>query len=172
MPQDSSPRPTNIVLVGTLVATAAAVADVIRRGALEPHETGVFLLLFTLLFVIRVVGQVVVLRRAPAWLPPMEKWNLVPYHILLPSQVAILAFMSAVIFGFLHRLPLVVTRHVLFGRLLIYAALLYAVVMAVRYVVRMARQPAERWFGGAIPIVFHMVLASFLFAWGRYHVAR
>jgi hypothetical protein len=43
--------------------------------------------------------------------------------------------------------------------------------MAVRYAVRMYRRPGERWFGGAIPIVFHFVLAAFLFAWGKYNVS-
>jgi hypothetical protein len=169
---DSSPRATNVVLLATLATTVLAVSDVVRRGRLGPHETGVFLVLFTLLFVVRVVGQIVVVRRAPAWLPSMEKWNLVPYRILLPSQIAILAFMGTVDFGFLHNRPLVIERHMTFGRGLIQASVLYAGIMAVRYVVRMMRQPAERWYGGAIPIVFHMVLAAFLFTWGRYHVAR
>jgi hypothetical protein len=167
-----SPRATNVILLATLAVTVLAVGDVMRRGRLGAHETGVFLVLFTLLFVVRVVGQIVVLRRAPAWLPPMEKWNLVPYRILLPSQIAILAFMTVVDFGFLHSRPLVAERHAAFGTGLISASVLYAGIMAVRYVVRMTRQPAERWFGGAIPIVFHMVLAAFLFTWGRYHVAR
>jgi len=43
--------------------------------------------------------------------------------------------------------------------------------MASRYVVRMYRRPGERWFGGTIPIVFHFVLAAFLFTWGKYHVS-
>ena len=47
-----------------------------------------------------------------------------------------------------------------------------AAVMALRYVVRMVRRPGQRWFGGAIPIVFHLVLASFLFTWGRFHAQR
>jgi uncharacterized protein len=41
--------------------------------------------------------------------------------------------------------------------------------MAVRYAVRMARRPGERWFGGAIPIVFHCVLAAWLFVFGSFH---
>ena len=48
---------------------------------------------------------------------------------------------------------------------------MYAGAMAVRYVVRMYRRPSERWFGGAIPIVFHFVLAGFLFTWGKYNVS-
>ena len=40
--------------------------------------------------------------------------------------------------------------------------------MLVRFAVRMGRRPAERWFGGAIPIVFHVVLAAFVFTFGTY----
>ena len=43
--------------------------------------------------------------------------------------------------------------------------------MVVRYGVRMRRRPEARWFGGAVPIVFHLVLAAFLFTWGRYNVS-
>ena len=50
-------------------------------------------------------------------------------------------------------------------------AFVYAGVMVVRYGVRMARRPAERWFGGAIPIVFHWVLAAYLVVFGTFHVS-
>jgi hypothetical protein len=154
--------------------TGAAVLDVGRRGGLEAREAGVYLVLFSVLFLLRVAAQIVVVLRAPAWLPPIsgEKWNLVPYRILLPIQLVFLIIMGAIDVGLLREQEPFVVRHVLFGRVLIVASCVYAGVMAVRYVVRMARQPAERWFGGAIPIVFHMVLAAFLFTWGRYHVSR
>jgi hypothetical protein len=32
----------------------------------------------------------------------------------------------------------------------------------------MARRPEQRWFGGTVPIVFHCVLAAFLFVLGSY----
>jgi hypothetical protein len=44
--------------------------------------------------------------------------------------------------------------------------------MVVRYVVRMARRPGQRWFGGAIPIVFHIVLSSWLFVFGSFHASH
>jgi hypothetical protein len=34
----------------------------------------------------------------------------------------------------------------------------------------MALYPERRWFGGAIPIVFHWVLAGYVFLWSRYNV--
>ena len=61
-------------------------------------------------------------------------------------------------------------RHAL-GVALLAASGLYAGSMLVRYVVRMTRRAEQRWFGGTIPIVFHWVLASFLFALGLFHVS-
>jgi hypothetical protein len=156
------------LLVATLAVTAAVVANVVRRGEPSAGETAVYLLVLTALFVLRVVGQVVVLLWRPGWLPPMEQWNLVPYRLLLPIQLLFLAAMGAIIAGLLVDDA---DRNPGFGRLAIGISLVYAASMAVRYGVRMYRRPAQRWFGGAIPIVFHLVLAAFLFAWGRYHVA-
>jgi hypothetical protein len=54
---------------------------------------------------------------------------------------------------------------------MLWFAVVYAVAMAVRYVVRMTRRPAQRWFGGTIPIVFHWVLASFVAVLGSFHAS-
>jgi hypothetical protein len=86
--------------------------------------------------------------------------------MLLPIQAAFLVVMVAVAatLGRFEQRPG-------FGRALIALAVLYAAAMVVRYAVRMWRRPEARWFGGAIPIVFHLVLAAFLLTWGRYHVS-
>ena len=42
--------------------------------------------------------------------------------------------------------------------------------MVVRYAVRMARRPDQRWTGGTIPIIFHVVLAAFQWTFAQYHV--
>ena len=41
--------------------------------------------------------------------------------------------------------------------------------MAVRYTLRIATRPDERWLRGTIPIVFHCVLAAFVFVLGVSH---
>lgn len=159
------------MLVATLAITIAAVVDVMRRLPLDPAEAASHLALFILLFLLRVALQVLVIWRGPRWLPPMrgENWNLVPYRILLPSQLAILIFMCFILHAVRFELGIFGTRRPSFGTVLILASTIYAHVMAARYVVRMARRPEARWFGGAIPIVFHMVLAAFLLTWGLYH---
>ncbi len=50
------------------------------------------------------------------------------------------------------------------------AVILGVAVMVIRYVNTMALFPERRWLGsGTIPIVFHWVLAAYLFAWSRFH---
>lgn len=169
----SSPRATNLILIATVAVTAAAAVDMVRRVPLTASEAGTYLALFIALFGLRVVGQIVVVLRAPAWLPPTtgENWNLVPYRILLPSQLAILVLMSFILHGVCLEYGPFGTRRPALGTFLISASAIYAHVMAARYVVRMIRKPDARWFGGAIPIVFHLVLAAFLLTWGLYHRA-
>jgi hypothetical protein len=41
--------------------------------------------------------------------------------------------------------------------------------MIVRYGIRMARRPDQRWFGGTIPIIFHSVVAAFQWTFGTFH---
>jgi hypothetical protein len=162
---------TKIALVATLGITAAAVLSVFRRNEIDERETAAFLLLFSVLFLFRVIGQILVAIRGPSWLPPMHQWHLMPYRLLLPIQLLFLGVMASIVAGLASGWEPVTRTNVTLGRTLIGFSVLYAVIMAVRYVVRMYRRPGERWFGGAIPIVFHFVLAGFLFTFGRYHVS-
>jgi hypothetical protein len=161
---------TRVALVATLAVTLLAVADVLRRDELEPATAASYLVLLLALFVVRVAGQVLVARRAPAWLPPMREWNLVPYRLLLPIQLVFVAVMAAVATGVASGSGVLGDRHHSLGVFLIGLGVAYAGSMAVRYAVRMRRRPDQRWFGGAIPIVFHVVLAGYLLVWGSYHV--
>jgi hypothetical protein len=162
---------TKMALVATLVVTAVVTSDVVRRTALGPRETAAYLLMFSLLFLVRVAGQVLVVLRAPSWLPPMHQWHLMPYRLLLPIQIGFLALMALIEISLLRAWGPLAEKEPVFGRFLIGFSLVYAGAMALRYAVRMYRRPSERWFGGAIPIVFHFVLAGFLFTWGKYNVS-
>ena len=166
----SAPVATKIALVATICITVAAIARV-ARSDLTARETAAHLLLFSMLFLLRVSGQVLVVVRAPSWLPPMHQWHLMPYRLLLPIQIGFLVVMAFIEVGLARAVGPFVDREPGFGRFLISFSFVYAGVMLLRYAVRMYRQPRERWFGGAIPIVFHFVLAAFLFTWGNYHVS-
>ena len=127
-------------------------------------ETAAVLALLSALFVARVAGQALVVLRHPSWLPPMDQWysGLLPYPQLLASQIAICVGMALVVLGLLAGAGWAIGPYPSFGTPLVVAAYVYASAMAVRYVVRMVRRPDQRWLGGCIPIVFHIVLAAWL----------
>ncbi len=169
-----TPSQTKAALLATLAVTAAGVAEFLRRASdadVSGSTAGVFLVGFSLLFFVRVAGQVVVLVRAPAWLPPMRQWNLLPYRILLPIQLLFLALMAWIDYDLLREDGVAATQSPAFGWFLVGFSVLYAGAMAIRYAVRMRRRPGERWFGGTMPIVFHVVLAAYLLVLGAYHAA-
>jgi|SRR5215203_2859415 len=113
------------------------------------------------LFVARVAGQILVVLAQPRWLPPMKDWysGLMAYRYLLPSQIAIIVLMIAMIRQVASGAP--PNRSLAIG-ILAFAAV-YAVAMLVRFVILRTRHPEYRWYeGGMIPILFHWVLAGFL----------
>jgi hypothetical protein len=163
---DATPRTTKVALVMTLAGTGAIATVALAGGAASPAAAGVLLAALTALFGLRVGGQALVLLRPPAWLPPMGDWNLVPYRVLLPIQIVFLAVMGSVVATLLTDSP---ARHPEAASVLFAVGGVYGSAMAVRYGIRMRRRPAARWFGGAIPIVFHLVLATFVLTLGAYH---
>ena len=119
------------------------------------------LLLFLALFVARVLGQLIVVLWHPRWLPPMKDWysGLIAYPALLPAQIAIIALMV-----FMIRQDIVPNRTLAIA--ITAFATLYALSMVVRFVILRRRHPGYRWYeGGMIPILFHWVLAGFLFTY-------
>jgi hypothetical protein len=167
----SAPAATIAALVGTLCIVAVALAIHAAGPAGEPRRASVLLGLFTALFAVRVVGQLVVLTARPTWLPPMEQWNLLPYPILLPIQLVLLGLMVVVTADLGRGADALPAGGAAIGYSIVAFACAYWAAMAVRYGVRMRRRPAERWFGGTIPIVFHCVLAAWIFVLGTFHAA-
>ena len=166
--------PTKLALVATLVAVTAAVGDCLRRAPEslgDPRLAGAYLVLFTALFLLRVAGQLAVVSLRPAWLPPAAQWNFVPYPILLPMQIAFLAVMLAIDVDLARGTGVFARPTPTVGAVLVPLSYVYWSAMAGRYALRMTRRPDQRWFGGAIPIVFHCVLAAFLFVYGSYHAS-
>ena len=169
-----TPPATRALLVATLVVTVAALGGFLatRSHPVDPRQAAPYLGLFTGLFLLRVAGQVIVRLQGPAWLPPTGQWALTPYHVLLPTQVAILSVLAWVDADFARGHGFWTEPRPALGRGVLGFALVYASVMAVRYVVTMIRMPERRWFGGTIPIVFHGVLASWLVVFGDYHASH
>ena len=118
------------------------------------------------LFFGRVVGQILAATSAPRWLPPMARWysGLMPYRYLLPTQIVFLALMTAMTLAVGRRSAPLGTLSADAGAWIVWASYVYALGMVVRSI-RYALAPPERR-GVLIPIVFHFVLAAFLFAYG------
>ena len=128
----------------------------------------------TLLFILRVFGQILVAVREVGFLPPFEQWysGLLPYPLLLPVQIAMIAVMLKIVGDFARGDGYFVNLQPLVGRILIGLGCVYFLGMVVRYVMTMVLHPELRWFTGTIPIWFHMVLATFIFTLGEYQVRR
>lgn len=133
------------------------------------RAVGAVLWVLSVLFALRVLGQALVVSMDVSWLPAVEHWEsgLLPYPLLVTAQAAILVAQVAV--GrqvwrgrgwFVRPRP----RLAVWMRRFSY---LYAGSMAARYAVAMALIPEWRWFGHTIPIVFHCLLAAWLFAYAR-----
>jgi len=127
------------------------------------------LLFLSLAFLARVAGQLAALLAEPAFLPPFDAWHsgLLPYPALLAAQVAILAFQARVAADVLRGCGRLARPGPRAARGLRRFALVYAAVMAARYPLTMALSPASRWWGGAIPIAFHLVLAAWVLAYAQ-----
>jgi len=168
-----APQLTKALLITIVAATVAGVVGFTQArqsSAIDPQLAAGYLWFYSGLFLVRVAGQLLVRTQRPAWLPPDEEWNLTPYRLLLPVQLAILGLM-AWIDADLSRGGFWATPKPNFGQAVLWFAYAYAAAMLVRYLLRMRRRPEQRWFGGAIPIVFHWVLASYLYVLGSFHAS-
>jgi uncharacterized protein len=127
--------------------------------------------IFTILLAGRVAGQLVVAWRAPRWLPPMEQWQsgLVRYPVLVFWQGVVLALMTWTSADFTRGAGFWMAPPAGMGTTATSIAYGYFTAMVVRYAVRMRRRPDQRWLGGTIPIMFHSVVAAFLWTFGTYH---
>jgi hypothetical protein len=133
---------------------------------------GWILWLLTFLLFGRVVGQLIVYFFAPSFLPPMEQWQsgLVPYPFLVSVQFVVLSLMASISLDFTRGSGFWMEPHPQLGIVVLWWSYLYFGAMIVRYIVRMARRPDQRWFGGTIPIIFHSVVAVFQWLFAAHHV--
>lgn len=134
---------------------------------------GSILAFLTLLFALRVLGQMLVAFLGVAWLPSMEQWfsGLIPYPALLAIQLAMLFVMGEISRQIWRRAGFFAARRPHWSRFLVNFSAVYAAAMALRYVLTMTLRPELRWFGGTIPIAFHFVSAGFIYVLGRYQAS-
>ncbi len=130
--------------------------------------------LLTAFFFGRVLGQMLVAFFAVTWLPPMSEWysGLMAYPLLLPAQMAILALMVVMNTGVQRGRGPIAMVNGRIARAICWFSYVYFFAMVLRYLITMTYFPERRWFGGAIPIFFHWVLALYLYVWSGHHRGR
>ena len=123
-----------------------------------------------LLFILRVLGQIYAAIYQVTWLPSMSEWysGVMPYYQLLPAQFIIIMLMTMITYDFTRASGFFFVTDPATSTALIFISVIYFSSMVIRYIIKMTRHPEQRWFGGTIPIVFHSVLATFLFLCGTY----
>lgn len=123
------------------------------------------------LFILRVIGQLLVALGLGGFLPPMEEWQsgLLPYPLLLISQVAIIIFYGKICFDFSSNKGFFAVPHKILGKVFFIFGQIYLASMVLRYILLMSFYPQARWFHGTIPIFLHCVLAIFLIIVGNFH---
>ena len=127
-----------------------------------------WLWLLLVAFAFRVAAQPATLVFKDSFLPPFESWHsdLLPYGVLLASQLLILAILGWSSWRF-------TTGDVVPLRGLGVAALafggLYFGAMALRLILGFTLFSDRQWFTSLLPTLFHFVLAAFVMLFGHFH---
>ena len=124
------------------------------------------------IFILRVIGQILVVLDLVDFLPPMEEWQsgLLPYKYLLVSQIIIIIFYGKICRDFSKGNGFFVVPFKKLGKGFFIFGNVYFISTLIRYILQMINYPETRWFGGTIPIFLHLVLATFLILVGKYHL--
>lgn len=114
------------------------------------------------LFALRVLGQLLVVAGVAPFLPSIDEWQsgLLPYPMLLASQLVIVAVLAAVCVQFTQAKGYFVRPRAWLAMPLWIIGWIYAIGMIVRYA--LLRRDV-------IPVVFHIVLATFLLIVADHH---
>ena len=125
----------------------------------------------TILFALRVLGQALVAFFGVTWLSAMEQWfsGLISYPTLLIIQLLMLILMVKITGEVWRGKGTFAIPRPHWSRFLVKFSAVYAGAMILRYVLTMTLHPEKRWFGDAIPIIFHFVLAGFIYVLGHFH---
>lgn len=123
----------------------------------------------SLLFFLRVIGQLIQQFNSVAWLPQLEAWqgSSLPYGFLLSSQLIILAVMLRVT---RQHASACVQKNSSKGKWLLAFGVLYFAGMTGRLLIGITNLSMHPWFHKFIPAFFHLVLAIFVLLLAAYHL--
>lgn len=148
-----------------VMSGAAAVKNAAMVPARPDRRRRIALWLCLSLFVVRVLGQIEVVLLSPAWLPPVGAWEsgLIPYSVLLPLQILLIAWMAVVASDHWRGSGYFWVARVTTRRRLKIMALAYFAIMLLRLLITAAIPPHTLFERGLIPIIAHWDLAAFVY---------
>ena len=116
------------------------------------------LFLFTILFLLRVLGHFLVRITRIEWLPPESEWlsGALPYQYLLIFQIVILLSLFKVCRDFWYRSGYFYRANNFLTYWFLPIGITYLLAMVLRYILRMSLYAPERWTGGSIPVFFSL----------------
>jgi hypothetical protein len=124
--------------------------------------------ILTVLVCFRVVAQLVQVWYPVEFLPAFGRWHsgTLPYVLLVGVQGVILAACVRIVWGVFKGTIAPSTQK---GKVLFALGTIYLLGMCTRLFVGLTIAPDHYWFGATLPTVFHLVLASFIMVYGRFH---
>ena len=132
---------------------------------------GFMMLVLLLLFLFRVLAQLIQAIHPISILPPFEAWQsgAMPYSLLAMSQILIMVICARI---FWRLIVGTVMPSFGKGRVVFALGLLYFGVMLFRLVMGLTLAQNHSWFSAKLPTIFHLVLATFLILYGHFHYTQ
>jgi hypothetical protein len=132
-------------------------------------DYAVILWTLSLLFFLRVIGQLIQHFNPVSWLPQFEVWqgSPLPYGFLFFSQLIILAVMIRIT---QQHASGCVQKNPSQGKWLLAIGVLCFVGMTGRLVIGLTNLSAHPWFHKFLPAFFHLVLATFVLLLAAFHM--
>jgi hypothetical protein len=120
------------------------------------------------LFAFRVVAQLIQAWYPVEFLPAFERWHsgVLPYGLLVGVQGVILVACLRIVWGIFKR---TISPSRKKWKILFALGIIYLLGMSTRLIVGLTIAPDHYWSGAIMPTVFHLVLASFVVLYGRFH---
>lgn len=119
----------------------------------------------SIMFLLRVLGQVIQRWFPVEFLPPFEAWqgSGLPYPVLLTAQVVILGLLAAAIRGIVHGRRVLTDKA---SRVVLVIGFTYFAIMAARLILGLTLLGDSRWFTAWISTALHLDLAAIVILWG------
>ena len=126
-----------------------------NKQGVKSRGTAWILLCLTILFVIRLVAQLIQSWHPYPVLPSFEAWQSgdVPYSLLLSVQVVIVGCCLRIVWR-LFKIHVVPKTKI--GKIWLSLGEMYFLVMGIRLIVGFTMAPDHFWFGAKFPTMFHL----------------